>query len=125
MGLAATEIRDLLQGKACGITGCGTHGQGDQDLINVKTWVFASEIFGLQLLDRMDGIRRDHMLLMVNSSQFFQGIQKESCRCTEKIGSFSTYDSVRPEVPLLQQGHWFLLSFSRAAGTTLRSVISA
>ena len=93
MGLAATEIRDLLQGKACGITGCGTHGQGDQDLINVKTWVFASEIFGLQLLDRMDGIRRDHMLLMVNSSQFFQGIQKESCRCTEKIGSFSTYDS--------------------------------
>ena len=108
MGLAATEIRDLLQGKACGITGCGTHGQGDQDLINVKTWVFASEIFGLQLLDRMDGIRRDHMLLMVNSSQFFQGIQKESCRCTEK---FFHIRFCRPEVPLLQQGHWFLSLF--------------
>ena len=74
MGLAATEIRDLLQGKACGITGCGTHGQGDQDLINVKTWFFASEIFGLQLLDRMDGIRGDHMYFVIDSGKLFQYI---------------------------------------------------
>lgn len=57
MSLASTEIRDLFQGKACGIAGCSTHGKCDQDLINVKTWIFASKIFGLQLLDRMDGIR--------------------------------------------------------------------
>ena len=57
MSLASTEIRNLFQGKACGIAGCGTHGKGNQDLINVKTWIFASKIFGLQLLDRMYGIR--------------------------------------------------------------------
>ena len=38
MSLASTEIRDLFQGKACGIAGCGTHGKGDQDLINMETW---------------------------------------------------------------------------------------
>ena len=74
MSLASTEIRDLFQGKACGIAGCGTHGKGDQDLINVKTWISASQIFGLQLLDRMDGIRGDHMYFVVNSGKLFQYI---------------------------------------------------
>ena len=74
MSLASTEIRDLFQGKACGIAGCGTHGKGDQDLINMETWIPASQIFGLQLLDRMDGIRGDHMYFVVNSGKLFQYI---------------------------------------------------
>ena len=92
MNLASAEIRDLFQGKACGIAGCSTHGKGDQDLINVKTWIFASKIFGLQLLDRMDGIRRDHMEIVIDTCQFFQGIEKKSSGCAEKIGGFSAYD---------------------------------
>lgn len=124
MSLASTEIRDLFQGKACGIAGCGTHGKGDQDLINVKTWIFASKIFGLQLLDRMDGIRRDHMKLVIDSCQLFQGIEKKRSGCAEKIGGFSAYDlSVRK----FHSGGRAIgcFFFSRAAGTTLRSVISA
>ena len=92
MNLASAEIRDLFQGKACGIAGCSTHGKGDQDLINVKTWIFASKIFGLQLLDRMDGIRGDHMEIVINTCQFFQGVEKKSRGCAEKIGGFSAYD---------------------------------
>ncbi len=96
MSLASTEIRNLFQGKACGIAGCGTHGKGNQDLINVKTWIFASKIFGLQLLDRMYGIRRDHMKLVIDSCQLFQGIEKKRSGCAEKIGGFSAYElSVR------------------------------
>ncbi len=124
MSLASTEIRDLFQGKACGIAGCGTYGKGDQDLINVKTWIPASQIFGLQLLDRMDGIRGDHMKLVIDSCQLFQSIEKKGSGCAEKIGGFSAYDlSVRK----LQSGSRAIgcFSFSRAAGTTLRSVISA
>ena len=55
MDLTSAKIRDLLQSKACGITCGSAHGEGDQDLVNMKTRILASEIFGLQLLDRMDG----------------------------------------------------------------------
>ena len=51
------------------------------------------------------------MLLMVNSSQFFQGIQKESCRCTEKIGSFSTYDSAVRKFHCCSRAIGFFLFF--------------
>ena len=96
MNLASANIRDLLQGKTCGITCGSTHREGDQDLINVKARVFASKIFGLQLLDRMDGIRGDHVELVINTCKLFQCIEEKSCRCTQKVGSFSAYDlSVR------------------------------
>ena len=124
MNLASTEIRDLFQGKACGIAGCSTHGKGDQDLINMETWIPASQIFGLQLLDRMDGIRGDHMKLVIDSCQLFQSIEKKGSGCAEKIGGFSAYDlSVRK----LQSGSRAIgcFFFFEAAGTTLRSVISA
>lgn len=124
MSLASTEIRDLFQGKACGIAGCSTHGKCDQDLINVKTWIFASKIFGLQLLDRMDGIRGDHMEIVIDTCQLFQGVEKKSRGCAEKIGGFSAYDL---SVGKFQSGSRAIGCFflSRAAGTTLRSVISA
>ena len=125
MNLASAEIRDLFQGKACGIAGCSTHGKGDQDLINVKTWIFASKIFGLQLLDRMDGIRGDHMEIVINTCQLFQGVEKKSSGCAEKIGGFSRIRSFRRESSRAAAGPLVAFSFSRAAGTTLRSVISA
>ena len=124
MSLASTEIRDLFQGKACGIAGCGTYGKGDQDLINVKTWIFASKIFGLQLLDRMDGIRGDHMKLVIDSCQLFQSIEKKGSGCARRSEVFP--HTIFPSgSSRAAAGPLVAFSFSRAAGTTLRSVISA
>ncbi len=64
-----------------------------RDLVNVKTWVFASEVFGFNCWIGRMASGEITCSSHGHSGQLFQGVQKKSCRCTEKIRSFSTYDA--------------------------------
>ncbi len=55
----------------------------------MKPGIAASQILGLQFLDRLDGLRRDDMTAMVDPCQFFQGIEKQCCTCPQKMRSLS------------------------------------
>ena len=89
MHLAALQLGQLGQGQLGGHASGGAHGQGDQHLVRVETGVVAAQILHLQLLDGLDGMGRDHMLLMVDAGQLLQGVQKQSGGGAQEIRGFA------------------------------------
>ena len=74
MDLAASEFGKLFQGLP-GVLVCGgTGGQGNEDLVGVKPGISAAKILDLQFLDRRDGFGRDEIQVMVDASQFLDGV---------------------------------------------------
>ena len=57
VGLAALQLRKLLQGFLRIRVGSRAGGKGDQHLVCVQARIFAAQIFSLQLLNRFDGGR--------------------------------------------------------------------
>ena len=51
----------------------------------MKTRILTSKIICFQLLNRVNSIRGDHMLLVINSCKLFQHIQKKGRGCTKQI----------------------------------------
>ena len=59
----------LLQGKVRIRVRSSTDGKSNHSFVHMKTWVPASKIVCLQFLNGMNGIRRNHMLLMIDSGK--------------------------------------------------------
>ena len=73
--LTAGQFWQLIQSSLCIWIIFSTGREGNQNFIGVKTRIAASKIFCLQFLDRTDSSRRDHVLFMVDTGQYFQCIQ--------------------------------------------------
>ena len=84
MCLAAFQLWKLLQGKTCFWIRSSTDGKGNHGLIHMKTRILTSKIICFQLLNRVNSIRGDHMLLVINSCKLFQHIQKKGRGCTKQ-----------------------------------------
>ena len=71
VSLTAGEFGELFQSLEGCFVGSGCGGEGDEHLIRVKSRVVASQILGLEKLDRLDGCRGDHMVMTVDTGQLF------------------------------------------------------
>ena len=77
MRLAAVKLRKLRESKPCILTVCGAGGQRDQNFVCVETRIFALQIVYFQFLDRLDGLRRNNVQLVVKSGKLFRRMLPE------------------------------------------------
>ena len=88
----AVEAGKLFHGELRMRIGCGADGERNEKLIGVQARIVASEVDGLQLLDRSNGFRRDELLLVRNAGVCLQDIHNRGSGGTEEISGLSGDD---------------------------------
>ena len=88
----AAEAGKLLHGELRMRIGCGADGERNEKLIGVQARIVASEVDGLQLLDRSNGFCGDELLLVRNAGVCLQDIHNRGSGGTEKISGLSGDD---------------------------------
>ena len=74
MHLAAGKLWKLAHGLGgCRIPG-GGGGEGDQQLVRVQPGIFAAQILCFQVLDGLDGGRRNHPDAVGDAREALQGV---------------------------------------------------
>ena len=56
MGIGIAKLGKTCESFLGILISCGTHGEGDQNLVRVQSRIPVSQITGLQVLDRQDNI---------------------------------------------------------------------
>ena len=92
MNFVAAEAGKLLHGELRMRIGCGTDGERNEKLIGVQARIMASEVDGLQLLDRSNGFCGDELLLVRNAGVCLQDIHNRGSGGTEEIPGLSGDD---------------------------------
>ena len=75
MHLTATQILELLLRLCRNRIGYRTDRKCDQKLVGMKSGVFASQGFHLQIGDRLQNFRRDQIDAVINISKCFQCVE--------------------------------------------------
>ena len=74
VSLASDEPRDRFKCGFCIFVGSRANWEGNEDLVGVKSGVFASEIVGFESADRLDDRGRDEVDVVVDSREGFESI---------------------------------------------------
>ena len=88
----AVEAGKLFHGELRMRIGCGADGERNEKLIGVQARIVASEVDGLQLLDRSNGFCGDELLLVRNAGVCLQDIHNRGSGGTEEISGLSGDD---------------------------------
>ena len=90
--LTVRELCQLLHGDLGGRVACGADAQRDEHLVGVQARVVVAEVFDLQMLDRLDDVRRDERDVLRDAAKVLERIEQAGGARAEQGGGLAGDD---------------------------------
>ena len=84
MDVATSKFLDLLQRLASIVILRRRHGQSDQNLVGMQAWILGTQVLGLERLNRLDGLGRQQVDIVIDTCQVLQCIEQHRRRASQQ-----------------------------------------